>query len=84
MDVSRCAAVPEIYVFATNILDVVRSHLMLIWTFAFAHFEKIFASIWHANEDYDHKRKLVTISAYLLYLLLFIHHENYESSLPHI
>lgn len=24
------------------------------------------ASIWHANEDYDHKRKLVTIPAYLV------------------
>lgn len=26
----------------------------------------VFAFIWYANEDYDHKRKLVTILAYLL------------------
>lgn len=26
------------------------------------------ASSWHANEDYDHKRKLVTILAYLVVL----------------
>lgn len=46
-------------------------------------FKKISAFIWHANEDYDHKRKLLTIHAYLLYLLLFIHHKNYESSVKH-
>lgn len=70
---------------------VVRSYLMLIWTFCavwpltyeendddddddvksmyareciWKRTNEWSASIWHANEDYDHKRKLVTILAY--------------------
>lgn len=31
----------------------------------------ISASIWHANEDYDHKRKLVTIPAYLVPVIIY-------------